>query len=133
MQAVLEATNFSVTTLLNEDVTKANIQGIVDRVRERDAEVRIVIAGMKIPPNMGPEYAERFQALHAEVAKDNDLPLIPFVLEGVGGIPELNLPDGIHPTPEGHAIVAETVWKPLEPILRGLTEATDEEDEVPTP
>jgi acyl-CoA thioesterase-1 len=73
---------------------------------------------MQIPPNMGPDYTSKFRTIFPELAQKNNLPLIPFLLEGVGGIAKLNLPDGIHPTPEGHQIVAENVWKVLEPILR---------------
>jgi acyl-CoA thioesterase-1 len=73
---------------------------------------------MQIPPNMGPDYTARFRTLFQSLASENNTAIIPFLLEGVGGIRELNLPDGIHPTPEGHKIVAENVWKTLEPLLK---------------
>lgn len=100
--------------------TKANLQAIVDRTRQRYPDVKIVIAGMEVPPNLGPDYTAAFRSLFRELAQENNCALIPFLLEGVGGRPELNLPDGIHPTAEGHRIVAETVWKTLEPVLQEL-------------
>ena len=99
------------------EVTRANLQKIIDHVWKVNPDVKILISGMQIPPNLGPDYTKEFQNLHEEVARANDLPYIPFLLEGVGGIPDLNLADGIHPTPEGHVIIADTVWKTLEPIL----------------
>ncbi len=82
---------------------------------------KIVIAGMKVPPNMGREYGAQFEAIYPALAKKNQAPLIPFVLEGVGGVRELNLPDGMHPTAKGHQIVAANLWKVLEPVLRSLS------------
>jgi acyl-CoA thioesterase-1 len=73
-----------------------------------------------VPPNLGKDYTTRFREVFSELAEKNDAALIPFLLEHVGGVPELNLPDGIHPTPEGHRIVAENVWKVLEPVLRSM-------------
>ena len=72
---------------------------------------------MMAPPNMVNDFTTKFKNIFPKLAKENDALLIPFLLEGVGGIPSLNQPDGIHPTPEGHKIVAENVWKVLEPIL----------------
>ncbi|GIV61269.1 MAG: hypothetical protein KatS3mg044_0135 [Rhodothermaceae bacterium] len=106
------------------EVTKANLQAIIDRTRARYPDVRIVLAGMQVPPNLGAEYTERFRELFPELARENDVALIPFLLEGVGGVPALNLPDGIHPTAEGHRIVAETVWRTLRPLLASMLEAT---------
>lgn len=100
------------------DVTRENLQAMIDRIRAKYPDVTIVIAGMQIPTNMGPDFAEAFARIFPEVAEKNRAVLIPFLLEGVGGIPELNLPDGIHPTAEGHRIVAETVWRHLAPVLR---------------
>ena len=98
--------------------TRKNLQAIIDTVRAKNPDVQIVLAGMQIPPNMGTDYTSKFRTIYPELAQKNNLPLIPFLLEGVGGIAKLNLPDGIHPTAEGHLIVAENVWKVLEPILR---------------
>lgn len=98
--------------------TRQNLQAIIDTVKTKYPEAKIVIAGMQIPPNMGPEYTAKFRTIFQDLAEKNNTALIPFLLEGVGGIRELNLPDGIHPTPEGHKIVAENVWKTLEPVLK---------------
>ncbi|MGE5217858.1 MAG: arylesterase [Chloroflexota bacterium] len=100
--------------------TRKNLQRIIDRTKTKYPAAKIIIAGMKVPPNMGREYGAKFEAIYPELAKKNKLPLVPFVLEGVGGVRELNLPDGIHPTAKGQAIVAATVWKALEPVLRSL-------------
>ncbi|MCS6989293.1 MAG: arylesterase [Chloroherpetonaceae bacterium] len=97
--------------------TEKNLQGIIDKMRAHNPDATIVLAGMQAPPNMGKEYAEKFRAVFPTISKRNRIPLIPFLLEGVAGNPKLNLPDGIHPTAEGHQIVAETVWKTLKPVL----------------
>jgi acyl-CoA thioesterase-1 len=75
---------------------------------------------MKIPPNMGGQYSREFEAMFAALAKKNKAALIPFILEGVGGVRQMNLPDGIHPTASGHEIVAENVWTVLAPLLRAM-------------
>jgi acyl-CoA thioesterase I len=103
---------------VNLDLTKSNLQAIIDRTREINPQVRIVIAGMQVPPNLGTDYTRQFEALFPELARANNALLIPFLLEDVAAIPELNLPDGIHPTPQGHQIMAATVWTYLEPLLR---------------
>jgi acyl-CoA thioesterase-1 len=97
--------------------TRKNLQAIIDTVRQKAPQAKIVLAGMQIPPNMGPAYAADFKKLYAETAAKNKLTLIPFLLENVGGIAKLNQRDGIHPTPEGHKLVARTVWRTLQPIL----------------
>lgn len=97
--------------------SKRNLGGIIDKVREKYPETKIILAGMQIPPNMGQEYTEEFKSIYPEVATEKNVTLIPFLLENVGGIPELNLPDGIHPTEEGHKIVFETIWPYLEKLL----------------
>ena len=99
---------------------KKNLQAIIDRTKSRYPEAKIVIAGMKVPPNMGGDYGRRFGAVFSDLAKKNNAALIPFIMERVGGMRELNLSDGIHPTAKGHEIVAENVWKVLEPVLRSL-------------
>jgi acyl-CoA thioesterase-1 len=98
-------------------VTRTNLQGIIDKVRAKYPSATIVLAGMMLPPSMGENYARSFREIFPALAEKNGLPLIPFLLEGVGGVPELNQADGIHPTPRGHAMVAETVWKVLKPLL----------------
>ena len=90
--------------------TKKNLLAIVDKVRAKYPNTKIILAGMQIPPNMGQEYTEEFKAIYPAVAKEKNIELIPFLLEGVAGDPDLNLPDGIHPTAEGHRLVMETLW-----------------------
>jgi acyl-CoA thioesterase-1 len=97
--------------------TRKNLQAIIDTVRQKAPQAKIVLAGMQIPPNMGAAYAADFKKLYAETAAKNKLTLIPFLLENVGGIAKLNQRDGIHPTPEGHKLVARTVWRTLQPVL----------------
>uniref|UniRef100_UPI003F6CAE0B SGNH/GDSL hydrolase family protein n=1 Tax=Winogradskyella sp. TaxID=1883156 RepID=UPI003F6CAE0B len=80
---------------------------------------KIILAGMELPPNMGQDYTSEFRAVFAEIAKQNtDITFIPFILKDVGGNPELNQSDGIHPTEKGHKIVANTVWDVLKPMLK---------------
>ena len=97
--------------------TRKNLQAIIDTVRQKAPQAKIVLAGMQIPPNMGPAYAADFKKLYGEIAAKNKLALIPFLLENVGGIAKLNQRDGIHPTPAGHKLVARTVWRTIQPIL----------------
>jgi len=96
---------------------QSNLQAIIDRARGKYPEVKIIIAGMRMPTNLGPDYREAFANVFPDVAAKNHAALVPFLLEGVGGDAKLNQADGIHPTPEGHKIVAENVWKVLKPIL----------------
>ena len=102
----------------NVDSTRANIQAIVDRVRAARPDVRIVLAGMLAAPNLGRRYGSRFREIYPSIAKENEIPLIPFLLEDVGGVAAMNQADGMHPNQEGHAAVAATVWEVLEPVLR---------------
>jgi acyl-CoA thioesterase-1 len=97
--------------------SKENLQAIIDKVRAKYPDAKIVIAGMLAPPNLGPAYTNAFHDMYPALAKSNRTALIPFLLDGVGGIPSLNLQDGIHPNPEGQKIVANTVWKVLKPAL----------------
>lgn len=90
--------------------TKSNLEKIIDKVRSKFPDTKIILAGMQIPPNMGQEYASEFTQIYPAVAQGKEVTLIPFLLENVGGIRELNLPDGIHPTEAGHKIVFETIW-----------------------
>ena len=103
-----------------------NLQEMIDMVKDKNPETKIILAGMQIPPNMGADYASQFKTMYPALAKSNNTFLIPFLLEGVAGIPELNLEDGIHPTAEGQRIVTNNVWEILKTIVlpvRG-TEAT---------
>jgi len=104
------------------ETIRKNLQAIIDRVKTKYPKAKIIIAGMKLPPNMRSSYTQQFESVFASIAKKNDAPLIPFILEGVGGVSELNQPDGIHPTVRGQQMVAANVWKVLEPVLRSLLE-----------
>jgi len=97
--------------------TRANLQAIIDMVQEKSPTTTIILAGMQLPPNMGQEYTTEFKQLFVDIAKNNGIAFIPFILENVGGIADLNQSDGIHPTEEGHKIVANTVWEVLKPML----------------
>jgi acyl-CoA thioesterase-1 len=97
--------------------TRQNLQAIVTSVKEKNPETIIILAGMQIPPNMGQEYTAEFRKIFPELADKNEAYLIPFLLDNVAGIPELNQEDGIHPTVEGQKIVADNVWDVLEPLL----------------
>jgi acyl-CoA thioesterase-1 len=105
--------------------TERNLQAIIDGVRARSPETRIVLAGMEAPPNLGPDFTGAFREVFPRVAEANKAPLIPFLLEGVGGEAALNQRDGIHPTPEGQQIIAGTVWRVLEPVLRAAAANPD--------
>ncbi|MUU77065.1 arylesterase [Winogradskyella endarachnes] len=98
--------------------TRANLQVIIDAVKTKSPETKIILAGMQLPPNMGQDYTTEFRQLFIDLAKKNKLEFIPFILKDVGGIAELNQKDGIHPTAEGHKILAETVWDVLEPLIK---------------
>lgn len=97
--------------------TRQNLYDIVAQVKAKNPSCRIIIAGMQAPPNLGKEYTTAFQKMYPDLASKSGAALIPFFLENVGGIPSLNLSDGIHPNVEGQKIVAETVWRTLSPLL----------------
>ncbi len=98
-------------------VSRTNLQQIVDRVRARYPKATIVIAGMQMPPQLGADFAREFGTMFPALAQQNDATLIPFLLEGVGGVLRYNLEDRIHPNPAGHKLIAETVWQVLKPLL----------------
>lgn len=95
---------------------RANLDDIIERSQR--AGVQVLLAGMEVPPNLGPDYSRQFRQVFTDLARHYKVPLIPFILEGVGGKPDLNQSDGIHPTAAGHAVVVETVWQALEPMLK---------------
>ncbi|WP_035716051.1 arylesterase [Christiangramia echinicola] len=97
--------------------TRNNLQEIIDFVREENPEIKIILAGMQIPPNMGQDYTSGFRNIFPELAEKNEVELIPFLLEDVAGNPELNQTDGIHPTAEGQEILADNVWIVLKDML----------------
>lgn len=97
--------------------TKQNLLKMIDAVRKVNPQVKILLLGMEVPPNMGDEYAAEFRSVFRDVASEKQVHFIPFLLKGVAGIKELNLEDGIHPTEEGHRILADNVWQVLEELL----------------
>jgi acyl-CoA thioesterase-1 len=102
------------------EATEDNLREIVRRIEAAGAEVLLV--GLRIPPNYGPDYSGRFHELYPRLAAELGVPLVPFLLEGVGGEPDLNLPDGIHPNAAGHRVVAETVLPHLRPLVAEAAE-----------
>lgn len=97
--------------------TRSNLNAIIEAVRSKDPNIPIILAGMELPPNMGEDYISEFRTIYSDLAKEYQLPFIPFILDGVGGIKELNQNDGIHPTAQGHQIVANNVWNVLKPLI----------------
>ena len=93
--------------------TAKNLQSIIDKVKAKYPDAKLVMLGMQVPPNMGPDYVNKFKAVFPAIATKNKMALVPFLLQGVGGHPDLNQPDGIHPTEKGAKIVAENVWSVL--------------------
>jgi len=106
--------------LRGQDLTAArrNLQEIIDRTRARHPGVRVVVAGMEVPPNLGLRYTREFRRMFVDLARANDAALVPFLLEGVAGRAELNQTDGLHPTAAGAKIMADNVWRVLAPVLR---------------
>lgn len=98
--------------------TKKNLEGMIEKVRKRNPDAVILLAGMQMFPNMGQDYVAEFKGTFPKVAKEKKVKLIPFLLEGVGGDEALNQADGIHPNVKGHKIVAETVWSYIKPYLK---------------
>jgi acyl-CoA thioesterase I len=103
---------------INVKVTKENLQKIIDKVKDKFPDTRIILAGMRIPTSMGNIYNKEFQKIFPDLAEKNNIPLIPFLLDGVGGESKLNQGDGLHPTAEGYKIVTENVWKVLKDQLK---------------
>lgn len=97
--------------------TSTNLQAVVDQVKKKYPKAKLLLTGMQMPPSMGEKYTKGFAAIFPALAKKNKMEFLPFLLKNVGGIPGLNQKDGIHPTPEGHKIVAENVWEKLKPEL----------------
>jgi acyl-CoA thioesterase I len=104
------------------DSVRANIQGIIDRVRAAKPGTRIMLVRMEAPPNYGLRYTADFRRIFPDLARENDLELLPFLLEDVAGKADLNQGDGMHPNAEGARVAAETLWKELEPILKDLAD-----------
>ncbi|MFZ6012725.1 MAG: arylesterase [Bacteroidota bacterium] len=97
--------------------TQKNLQAIIDKVKSKNPKVKIVLAGMMVPPNMGADYTTKFKQIYPDLARKNKAVLIPFLLQDVAGNEKLNLADGIHPNIEGHRIVAENIYKVIHTLL----------------
>lgn len=97
--------------------TSKNLQSIVDQVKTKYPQAKLIMTGMEVPPNMGASYSSEFRVIFRQIAEKNDMALVPFLLDKVGGVPALNQSDGIHPTAEGHRILAENVWVVLKDLL----------------
>lgn len=102
---------------LQLEQTKQNLLAIIEKVKAKNPKIKIIIAGMEVPPNMGPEYSKNFREMFVAIANESKAQLIPFFLKGVAGDKSLNLSDGIHPNEAGQKIVAENVWEFLKPML----------------
>lgn len=100
---------------LSTDMTEANLLAIVRQAADRG--VRVLLLGVLMPPNYGPQYTEAFARIYPRVAAQTGAPLVPFFLDGVGGVPEMNLPDGMHPNGAGHARIAENVLESVKALL----------------
>jgi acyl-CoA thioesterase-1 len=100
------------------EALRTNLETILDRTREAHPDARFLIAGMRAAPNLGRDYVERFDAVYPALAEREQAALVPFLLEDVAARRHLNQADGIHPTAEGHALIAERVWRSLAPLLR---------------
>lgn len=103
---------------VSPDATYENLRSIVEQVQQNSPQTLILLTGMEAPPNMGPDYTTQFRSIYPRIAEETGVALMPFILDEVGGIPELNQADGIHPTEEGHAIIAENLWPYLQPLIQ---------------
>jgi acyl-CoA thioesterase-1 len=103
---------------LEVDSLRSNIQAIIDRAKRQSPPPAVLLVGMRAPPNLGSDYSRRFGRIYSELAGENQVPLVPFLLDGVAGRPSLNQADLIHPNAEGQRRIAETVWEVLEPLLK---------------
>ena len=97
--------------------TSRNLQAIIDNVKSKYPDAKLLLLGMQVPPNMGSAYASNFKAMFPALAAKNKMALVPFLLKGVGGVPGLNQHDGIHPTAQGAKIVGQNVWEVLKTLL----------------
>jgi len=95
---------------------KRNIAEIITRAQQRG--IRVILTGMEAPPNYGPVYTSDFRKAYQDLAREHKVVFVPFYLQGVAGIPSLNIADGIHPNPEGARIVEQTIWRALQPVLK---------------
>jgi len=100
------------------DSLRSNVDAILRRAHQLQPRARLVLLGMKIPPNYGRAYSQQFESIYSQLARTHAATLVPFLLEGVGGVSALNQADGVHPTAEGQRRMAVTVWRVLEPVLK---------------
>jgi len=105
---------------LSPDAARGNLERVIAAVRQKQPAAKIVLIQMEAPPNLGAAYARSFRTIYSDIAKKEGIPLLPFLLSGVAGIPRLNQPDGIHPNVVGERIVADNVWRALKPIVAQL-------------
>ena len=103
---------------IDPDALRGNLDAILDRAETKDPAPSLVVVGMEAPPNLGARYTSAFREVFREVAEEHDAAFVPFLLEGVAGVERLNQGDGIHPTAEGQRLMADVVWRALEPVLR---------------
>ncbi len=102
---------------LDIDSTRENITALIQRIRRTQPGARILLAQMEAPPNFGVDYTTRFRAMYPAIASETGATLVPFLLDGVAAVPEMNQPDGIHPNIAGAERVAETIWAALKPVV----------------
>lgn len=117
---VLETGGNDALRALDARALKANLSGIVDRIQKAQPKAKIVLAVMEAPPNLGASYTVSFRQAYADIAKSRGLTLMPFLLDGVAGKPEMNQEDGVHPNVAGEKIVADNVWRVLKPVVEGV-------------
>jgi acyl-CoA thioesterase-1 len=108
---------------LSPDAARGNLEQVIAAVRRKQPSAKIVLVQMEAPPNLGPAYARSFRTIYADIAKKEGIPLLPFLLNGVAGLPRLNQADGIHPNAAGERIVADNLWRALKPIVAQLDRA----------
>ncbi|HMI43597.1 MAG TPA: arylesterase [Gemmatimonadaceae bacterium] len=108
---------------LSPDAARANLEQVIAAVRRKQPSAKIVLVQMEAPPNFGAVYTRSFRTIYADIAKKEGIPLLPFLLNGVAGIPRLNQADGIHPNVAGERIVADNLWSALKPIVAQLDRA----------
>jgi acyl-CoA thioesterase I len=106
---------------LSPSAARVNLERVIAVVRQKQPAAKIVLVQMEAPPNLGPAYARSFRTIYSDIAKKEGIPLLPFLLDGVAGIPRLNQPDGLHPNLAGERIVADNLWRALKPILASLS------------
>lgn len=111
-------------------VTRSNLASIISTAQSRSPETVIMMAGMRLPFNMGPDYISAFESIYPSLAEEYDIPLLPFLLEGVAGHPELNLEDGMHPNAVGYERIAARVWNFLEPEIRRIAKSPTQQSAV---